>query len=143
MAARASRDPLRIEVCGDTLRCRIRLTGELDICTLPRLQTALDDARRDGHRCIELDVSALSFLCASALTVLVLAHAELRNSGGRLVLLNPGRHVQRILDLTDLDDVLITAHSDGPVEHGATATERCSAADAGSGHREGGSGTGR
>lgn len=119
MAARASRDPLRIEVCGDTLRCRIRLTGELDICTLPRLQTALDDARRDGHRCIELDVSALSFLCASALTVLVLAHAELRNSGGRLVLLNPGRHVP------------------------ATATERCSAADAGSGRREGGSGTGR
>ena len=127
MEARASSDLLRVEVADVLSRRRIRLTGELDIWTLPRLQTALDDARRDGHRCIELDVSALSFLCASALTVLVVAHAELVDSGGRLVLLNPGRLVRRILVLTDLDDVLVTAYSHVPVEQGATAPDGRSA----------------
>lgn len=109
-AVAAKGSHLTVGICSDTTRSRVRLTGELDINTLPRLKAALRGVRRDGHTVIELDLADLTFLCASALQVLVDAHTALHDAGGRLVLRNPRPAVQRILELTELDDVLITAH---------------------------------
>lgn len=121
---------LAVEVSSDTTRSRIRLAGELDICTIPRLELALQRVRRDGHRVVELDVGGLVFLCVSALQVLVDAHTALRDAGGRLVLLNSGRRVRRILELTGLDDVLETAQApDDAPDRGARGTRLGAAAD--------------
>ncbi len=84
----------------------VQLRGELDLNTAPRLEQLLDRLRRDGHRQLTLDLSALEFLSAAGLTVFLQADQALRAVGGRLVLSQPTRMVRRILTITGLDATL-------------------------------------
>jgi anti-anti-sigma factor len=84
----------------------VRLRGELDLTTAPRLEQLLDELCRDGYRQITLDMSGLDFLGASALSVFVRVDQTLRAAGGELVLTRPSRMASRILSITGLDATL-------------------------------------
>ena len=73
---------------------RLGITGELDLATAPQLADLLSDPTVD-----ELDLSGVSFIDASGLTVLVAA----RDARGpeHLLLVTPSTAVSRILELTD------------------------------------------
>jgi stage II sporulation protein AA (anti-sigma F factor antagonist) len=90
----------------DTTCSWAQLRGELDLTSAPRLERLLDELRRDGYRQIILDMSALEFLGASALSVFVRVDQALRAAGGELVLTQPSRMASRILSITGLDATL-------------------------------------
>ena len=81
----------------------VRLLGELDLAAAPRLQSAL--AGLDGD--VELDCSGLQFIDAAGLAALLEAQKACAAGGWRLVLVDPGPAVDRLLRLVELDTVLL------------------------------------
>jgi anti-sigma B factor antagonist len=84
----------------------VALRGELDLAGEPelraRLRTACD--KSDGR--VVLDLSELTFIDSTGLSILVEYHARTRAAGGLLILLAPRPAVVRILDITGLDERL-------------------------------------
>jgi anti-sigma B factor antagonist len=77
---------------------RVSVSGEVDATTSGQLQSALTDLLNDGIDDFTLDLSAVTFLSSSALSVLL----QVRKVA-RTVRIEPGnRLVQRILELTEL-----------------------------------------
>jgi anti-anti-sigma factor len=88
----------------------VRVRGEVDIATAPRLRGALAEEqwRRQQESAaapLVVDLSEVTFMGACGLGVLVRALGEARRSGGDLVLRNPTSTTMRMLDLTGLLDV--------------------------------------
>ena len=80
----------------------VTVTGALDVTTLPRVREQLDQAaaRRPGR--LVVDLSACTFVDASALAVLLDVHRRLSRSGGVLTLRGCCPRVLRLLSLTGL-----------------------------------------
>lgn len=77
----------------------MRLIGELDLAGVPEATAALAPA--DGD--LVVDCSALTFLDAAGLGVLIDAHRTRQAAGGELILVDPAPCVTRLLGLVDLD----------------------------------------
>jgi anti-sigma B factor antagonist len=84
------RDP-----AGETLR----LSGEVDMATAPRLRAALDELIESGCETVVLDCRELSFLDSSGIGVLVAARTRM-GDGGVLVIDSPPPNVRKVLEIT-------------------------------------------
>jgi len=87
-------------------RVVLRLHGELDMATAPRLQRDLDaalDARPAG---IALNLQELTFMDSSGIRVLLSAARRASEAGCPLVLRNPCRSVRKALRLTGADQLM-------------------------------------
>jgi anti-sigma B factor antagonist len=84
--------------------------GELDIGTAPRLDEKVAQSIDGGATRIVIDVAGLEFCDASGLRVLMSARRRCVERQGWLRLV-AGRRVRRLLELTDLLDVL-PCHAD-------------------------------
>jgi anti-sigma B factor antagonist len=83
----------------------ITVAGEIDATTAPELADTLRP-HLTTQGIVLVDLSAVTFLSAIGLRVLVEAHQSTHASGGTLKLITGPRCVNRILALTDLDAVL-------------------------------------
>jgi anti-sigma B factor antagonist len=80
----------------------LRLSGELDLASAPRLKEAL--LFDVGHVAeLTLDLTEVTFLDSSGWSA-ILECARSRNGDGRLVLVNPSNGVARALELMGLDE---------------------------------------
>jgi anti-sigma B factor antagonist len=84
---------------------RVALSGELDIATAPRLEDALSDAARDSVDVI-LDLRKLEFIDSTGLYTILRAHDELDEANCRLMLIAGGPQVQRIFEITGIEQRL-------------------------------------
>ena len=82
------------------------LSGELDLSTLERLETALDGGLDGNPDLVVVDLRELTFLDSSGLRVMLALHSSQQEQGGRLVLVQGPRRVHRVLELTRADDEL-------------------------------------
>jgi anti-anti-sigma factor len=80
----------------------VRVNGELDLATVPRLLSTLE--RLDGD--VDVDCSGLHFIDAAGLGAFVKAHHACAARGARLVVVDPSPAVVRLLRLVELDTVL-------------------------------------
>ena len=78
----------------------IKLTGEVDLATARQLTAALAYISTDSE--VHLEVSELTFMDSSGLGAIV-AFAGSRNGGGPVVLLNPSRGIERLFEITCLE----------------------------------------
>ncbi len=78
----------------------LKVAGELDLATAPRLTEALLRAPATGE--VSLDLSETSFLDSTGLHA-ILTFARSRNGSGPLVILNPSERVSRVLKMTQVD----------------------------------------
>lgn len=85
---------------------RLEVRGECDFATVPLLGSAVAAQTQLGRREIQLDLSAVTFLDASGLRGLVEARNHLLSHHAQLVLLRPAPCVLRLLQLTQLDEVM-------------------------------------
>jgi anti-sigma B factor antagonist len=92
----------------------IALDGELDIASSPRLEEQIVRVLRSGAELVVLDLEDLKFMDVTSLRVLVSSHQQAQQSTKRLVLVNVGAQVRRLMILTRLIDVLSVL--EGPVE---------------------------
>lgn len=80
---------------------RINATGEFDLFTAQILADSLDEACSRGLS-VELDMSAVRFIAASALGIIVGAHQRLTAKGCNIEIVRPADAVKRLLRLTDM-----------------------------------------
>ncbi|XVQ11072.1 STAS domain-containing protein [Spirillospora sp. CA-255316] len=83
----------------------VTATGELDLYTAPRLQTALAGVLRDQIDRVVVDMSGIDFCDSTGMNVLLSALKRLQERGGTLELAAPRPAVRRILQVTGLDSV--------------------------------------
>jgi anti-anti-sigma factor len=88
--------------------CLVRLVGELDGVTAPRLARHLREQTAAGARDLVLDLTGVWFISAAGVTVIVRAFAErLGGHGGvHLTGVTGNRPVEKVLGLTGLREVL-------------------------------------
>jgi anti-sigma B factor antagonist len=77
----------------------IVISGELDAATVTRAERELD--RAEGRStAIVLDLRRMTFIDSSGLQLIGDADARIRAAGGRLVLIRPPKHVDRVFQIT-------------------------------------------
>jgi anti-sigma B factor antagonist len=96
-------------VVPDPPSATVALDGEIDIATAPAIRRLLMAAISGGDVHLAVDMSAVSFIGAAGIGVLVAAANRAREAGGSLSLLAPSPQVQRLLDVLHLDAILPAA----------------------------------
>lgn len=86
----------------------VRLAGELDAHTAPRLRSLLAEQLLAGPGNLVLDLADLVFIDSAGLASLIAADKGTRRAGMRLVLAAPRPAVRKVLSLTGIDAVLST-----------------------------------
>jgi anti-sigma B factor antagonist len=84
---------------GETV---VRAAGELDVNTAPELREQLAHLASEGSPLIVVDLTDVSFIDSTALSVLVSALKRLRQADGNLELASPNPSVRRVFEITGL-----------------------------------------
>jgi anti-sigma B factor antagonist len=85
--------------------CVLEVGGDLDIAISVALGRALDDLLDVRDERVSVDLSGVTFMDSSALSVLVSAHERARENGQQLELLRPSPACAKVLSITGLDRV--------------------------------------
>jgi anti-sigma B factor antagonist len=93
---------LELTVADDDGETVVTAAGELDINTAPELREQLARLVNEGARQIVVDLTKVSFVDSTALSVLVSALKRLRQAGGDLELASPNPSVRRVFEITGL-----------------------------------------
>jgi anti-sigma B factor antagonist len=80
--------------------------GELDIASALGLAGPLTDIASDSDGPVVLDLSGLSFMDSTGMSVLLNARRRLTRQGRRMLVVCPSGPVMRVLELTSLVDTL-------------------------------------
>ena len=92
----------RVTVLG---RPALRVRGELDIATAPRLAEAVASQLSQQPQAMVVDLTGTTFLDSTALGVLIGTVKRLRARDGRLTLVNTDANIARTFDITGLDQI--------------------------------------
>ena len=84
---------------GETV---VSAAGELDVNTAPELREQLARLAADDVRRVVVDLTDVSFVDSTALSVLVSALKRLRQADGDLELASPSPSVRRVFEITGL-----------------------------------------
>lgn len=84
---------------------RVTLTGRLDIQGAAKIDLAFN-AVIGSKRGVVVDMSEVTFLASIGIRVLVLGAKQLQRRGGNLVVLSPHPHVEKVLEMTGITDLL-------------------------------------
>jgi anti-anti-sigma factor len=89
---------------GDTVV--VRLSGELDISTAPKVEDELARVEPNRPELIVLDLRNLAFMDSSGLRLLIAADTRARQQGRRLTIVKGPETVQRVFRITRLEERL-------------------------------------
>jgi anti-anti-sigma factor len=84
----------------------LELSGELDAASAPALRERLAEVATRGKGPLVIDLSRLIFIDSTGLSVLVNAKRRLSRKDRGLAIVCPPGHVRRILEITQLLDML-------------------------------------
>jgi anti-sigma B factor antagonist len=97
---------LTIDVTSAAKAQTIVLTGEADLLGAPKIEAALKDASASEPDLIVIDLRSLTFIDSSGLQALIIGH-ELCHARGHELRIVPGpENVQRLFELTGMNEVL-------------------------------------
>lgn len=94
------------EGAGDASIVVVSVTGDLDLWNAPTLEQRLGRCLESGQCWVIVDLSQASFLDSSGLGALTASMRRIERKGGRLVVVNQARQMQRVFELTGLVRVL-------------------------------------
>jgi anti-sigma B factor antagonist len=83
----------------------LRVRGELDIYTAPRLKEAIIAALGPERSFLAIDLSGVSFLDSTGSQVLMSAKQRTAERGGELYIIGAQRQVLRLFHLVGLDQI--------------------------------------
>jgi len=84
----------------------LRLDGELDLASVPTLENAMADATFDGMAEIVLDLRGLEFIDSTGLRAILLQDKRSTERGQAFALVRGSEQVQRLLDMTHVEEHL-------------------------------------
>lgn len=88
-----------------TTQTVLRLRGEVDLFTAPRLRTALSELAEYGRRELIVDMRDVEYFGTAGIAALAGALATVRRHGGSLKVACPHPHVLKLFELTDMNKV--------------------------------------
>ena len=88
----------------------VRVTGELDLATAPRLEAMLEEVLRSEPSTVLLGLEKVAFLDSTGIRVIVTARKQLEARGAHLVIDGLSAAVQQVLEVSGLLDDL-TRHA--------------------------------
>jgi anti-sigma B factor antagonist len=91
-----------IEHSADVRGVVLALSGELDLSSAPELEQALTEAKPEPGRRLLLDLSQLSFMDSTGVSVLVRAKQDAGANGWLIAVRSPTGQVRRLLELVGL-----------------------------------------
>jgi len=89
----------------DSARVRVHASGELDVATVPRLETCVRESLQGQAEAVELDLRDVGFIDSTGVRLLLTLTAEGQRDGWALELL-PSDAVRRIICLLGLQTIL-------------------------------------
>ena len=81
----------------------LRVTGEVDLATSPQLREACEQAAATTPATVRVDLTQVTFLDSTGISVLVQMHKRLEGQGGALVLHGLSAQARRVLEVAGLD----------------------------------------
>jgi anti-anti-sigma factor len=96
----------RVDVRSENGAPMLRISGELDLASSPKLQEELDRATATSPSLIIIDLRDLDFMDSTGLSVLIHAHQQAQQHGHRLGIVNGSRQIRRLLSLTGVAERL-------------------------------------
>jgi len=84
---------------------KVTLAGRMDARGTEEIEQKLMD-HAGTQRSVILDMSAVDFLSSAGIRTLVLAAKAVSRRGGKLVLVNPGVNVRKVLEIASLDQLI-------------------------------------
>lgn len=92
----------------------VKVVGELDAATAPRLDKELVRLAGGGTPRITLDLAEVTFISSPGLSVLVAGRRHLREMGGELALQSPTPMTMKVLEITGMAGVFAITAQGGP-----------------------------
>ena len=89
-------------MCSTDGMALVRVTGEIDHCTAPKLSTAVNEALSKGACSIFVDLAEVTFFSAAGAIALLTARRQCQRRSAQFVLLRPSRPALKVLAFTDL-----------------------------------------
>jgi anti-sigma B factor antagonist len=83
----------------------LRVSGEVDIYTAPRLKEAVVAALEGGAPSLAFDLSSVGFLDSTGLQVLMSAKKRTAERGGDVYLIGVGGQIRRVFNLLSLERI--------------------------------------
>ena len=85
---------------------RLRLAGEFDLATAPRVEEAAENLIAAEIKRLVLDLSGLRFIDSSGLRVIVVLHQRAAQEGWTLELVRPAQPVLKVFQISGLEERL-------------------------------------
>ncbi|WP_421118627.1 STAS domain-containing protein [Aquihabitans daechungensis] len=101
-----TQQPFQVEVDRSGSHLRLVVEGEVDARTAPDLLDAFHEGNRPPAAIVQVDLSAVSFFDSSGLVALQRLHQQATATGDSFAIVDPSPSVERILQLTGLDQLL-------------------------------------
>lgn len=98
---------LELKIERGTRYTTISVAGEIDYGTASQLRSALVDLVHGGAAEVVVDLSSVTFIDSTALSVLVQAKQRFDDAGQRMSVTGTQPRVARVLELAGLNDYLV------------------------------------
>ena len=98
--------PLELRIEHHRQSPRIVVVGELDLASAGELEGRIRELESSRPPMIVLDLRELEFMDSTGLRTVLAADARARDRGGKLVVVRPPGEVQRVFQLTRMDEHL-------------------------------------
>jgi anti-anti-sigma factor len=99
-------DQLRVDTKREQDRIVLRLRGELDLASVPLLQSALDAVELEGPSLVLLDLRGLQFMDSTGLRAILAAHERSQQRGHEFAVTRASDQVERLLSITRVSEHL-------------------------------------
>jgi anti-anti-sigma factor len=118
--------------CHENGEARLRLQGELDLATVPKLAREVAELCGRGAARLTFDIQELDFIDSSGIHLLTRSRQLCKNHGCEFAITRGRPNVERLFALTGLSNQLAPRHDDTltcaaevePIEHGGVPLGR-------------------
>jgi anti-sigma B factor antagonist len=94
---------LSVSIERDGSTAVVKIEGEVEFATAPRLRATLVDLAIEGANPVILDLGAVTFLDSAGISLLIQAKKRLQSAGSDLLLRSPQRNVMRVLEISGVN----------------------------------------
>jgi anti-anti-sigma factor len=98
--------PFEIESVHDVDTGRLKLSGELDLASVSRVEQAVEAALAQGARTLVLDLSELSFVDSSGLRLFIVLNERAVAEGWKLSMTRPQEQAMTVFVVSGLEENL-------------------------------------
>ena len=104
---------MKIIADSDLRNGSVKLAGEVDLCSVPELRDALNSQVNLGRPALIVDLTEVTFMDSSGLSVIIGFWRQMQELGGKLVIVGAKGEVLEVFRLTHLDQYIPLFATDG------------------------------